>query len=55
MSVVCMGAEHASASGVVGQEQWHPLLAALEFQGGSQKQEAWEGEFILKLQSSVSG
>lgn len=35
MSVVCMGAEPVPASGVVDQEQWHPLLAALEFQGGS--------------------
>lgn len=50
-----MGAEPVPASGVVDQEQWHPLLAALEFQGGSRKQEAWEGEFILKFQSSVSG
>lgn len=35
MSVLCMGAESLPASGVVDQEQWHPLLAALEFQGGS--------------------
>lgn len=35
MSVLCMGTEPVPASGVVDQEQWHPLLAALEFQGWS--------------------
>lgn len=41
--VVGLGSEHVSASGVVNQEWWRPLLAALEFQRGSLKQEeAWE-------------
>lgn len=42
-----MGSEHVSGSGVVDQEQWHPLLAALEFQRRRLKQEAWEERFIL--------
>lgn len=40
-----------SASGFVDQEQWHPLLAALEFQHRSLKQEAWEMRFILNFSS----
>lgn len=42
--VLGLGSEHVSVSGVVDQERWRPLPAALEFQCRSLKQEAaWKG------------